>query len=103
MDLVGLFLSVRWIATVLAVLLVFHLLAVWMEHRGWIYYRKPARHGYGAALSNAMAEFEAVLNPASEHRVIEEQHQDAMRYVVDISAVDDEEAGPRRDSPDADS
>jgi hypothetical protein len=49
-----------------------------------------------------MAEFDAVLNPASEHRVIEEQHQDAMRYVVDISAVDDEEAGPRRDSPDAD-
>ena len=103
MDLVGLFLSVRWIATVLAVLLVFHMLAVWMEHRGWIYYRKPARPGYGAALSNAMAEFDAVLNPASEHRVAEEQHQDAIRYVVDISAVDEEEAGPGRDHPDGDS
>lgn len=101
MDLVGLFLSLRWIATVLAVLLILHLIAVWMERRGWIYYRKPARHGYGAALSNAMAEFDAVLNPASEHRVIEEQHQDAMRYVVDISDVEDD--APRRHSPDADS
>jgi hypothetical protein len=87
MDFVGLFLSMRWIATVLAVLLVFHLIGVWMERRGWIYYRKSGRHGYGAALSNAMAEFDSVLNPASEHRVIEERHQDAMRYVVEISEV----------------
>jgi hypothetical protein len=48
-----------------------------------------------------MAEFDAVLNPASEHRVIEEQHQDALRYVVDISDVED--GAPRRHSPDADS
>lgn len=91
MNLVELFLSMRWIATLLAVLLVLHLIAVWMERRGWIYYRKPARHGYGVALSNAMAEFDAVLNPASEHRVIEERHQDAMRYVVDVSEVDGDE------------
>jgi len=103
MDLVGVFLSLRWMAAVLAVLLLFHLLAVWMERHGWIYYRKPARHGYGTALSNAMAEFDAVLNPASEHRVIEERHQDAMRYVVDISDVDDEGAGPKHERPDADS
>jgi hypothetical protein len=89
MDLVGLFLSMRWIATVLAVLLVIHLTGVWMEKRGWIHYRKPARHGYGAALSNAMAEFDAVLNPAAEHRVVEERHQDAMRYVVEISELED--------------
>jgi hypothetical protein len=89
MDLVGLFLSMRWIATVLAVLLVIHLIAVRMEKRGWIHYRKPARHGYGAALSNAMAEFDSVLNPAAEHRVVEERHQDAMRYVVEISELED--------------
>ncbi|MEX2651459.1 MAG: hypothetical protein WD473_03295 [Acidimicrobiia bacterium] len=95
MDLVGLFLSMRWIATVLAVLLVFHLIGVWMERRGWIYYRKPGRrHGYGMALSNAMAEFDAVLNPASEHRVIEERHQDAMRYVVEISELEDDGPEP---------
>jgi len=98
MDPVGLFLSMRWIATVLAVLLVLHLLGVWMERRGWIYYRKPGRrHGYGAAISNAMAEFDAVLNPASEHRVVEERHLDAMRSVVDISELDDEVPEPSRD------
>ncbi len=90
MDLVNLFLSMRWIATVLAVLLVIHVLAVWMERRGWIYYRKTGRRSYGVAVSNAMAEFDAVLNPASEHRVIEEHHQDAMRYVIDISEVEDD-------------
>jgi len=90
MNLVGLLLSMRWIATLLAVLLVIHLLAVWMERRGWIYYRKTGRRSYGVAVSNAMAEFDAVLNPASEHRVVEERHQDAMRYVIDISDVEDD-------------
>ncbi len=82
----------RWIATVLAILFVLHQLAVWMARRGWIYYRKPSkRHGYGVALSNAMAEFDTVLNPAAEHRIVEERHQDAMRVVVDISELDDKE------------
>jgi len=90
MDLTGLFLSIRWIATVLALLLVIHVIAVWMERQGWIYYRKTGRRSYGAAVSNAMAEFDAVLNPASEHRVIEERHQDVMRYVIDISDVEDD-------------
>jgi hypothetical protein len=96
MDLVGLLLSMRWIATLLAVLLVIHLLAVWMERRGWIYYRKTGRRSYGVAVSNAMAEFDAVLNPASEHRVVEERHQDAMRYVIDISDLEDENPEPSR-------
>ena len=33
---------------------------MWMEDRGWINYRKPAKRGHGAAVSNAMAEFEAL-------------------------------------------
>jgi hypothetical protein len=90
MDRLNVLLSIRWIATVLAVLLVIHLIALWMERRGWIYYRKTGRRSYGAAVSNAMAEFDSVLNPASEHRVIEERHQDAMRYVIDISDVEDD-------------
>ncbi len=90
MDRLNVLLSIRWIATVLAVLLIIHLIAVWMERRGWIYYRKTGRRSYGVAVSNAMAEFDAVLNPASEHRVIEERHQDAMRYVIDISDVEND-------------
>ena len=30
-------------------------------------------------MSNALAEFEAVLNPAAEHRIVEEQSQAIMR------------------------
>jgi hypothetical protein len=75
--------AIPWLLGSLAVLLAFHLLAVWMEDRGWINYRKPGRRGYGPAVSNAMAEFEAVLNPAAEHRIVEERHQVGMRVVVD--------------------
>jgi hypothetical protein len=74
--------------------LAIHLVAVWMERRGWIYYRKTGRRGYGIALSNALAEFDAVLNPASEHRVVEERHLDAMRYAIDISDVEGENPEP---------
>lgn len=41
-----------------------HLLAGWAESRGWIYYRFFRGRG-SAALSNAMSEFEAVIDPAA--------------------------------------
>lgn len=68
-----------WLAGVLAVLLVLHLVASWAEDRGWIHYRRPGKGGHGAALSNAMSEFEAVLNPAAEHRIAEERSQEIIR------------------------
>ncbi|HVR78844.1 MAG TPA: hypothetical protein VMS99_10665 [Acidimicrobiia bacterium] len=63
------------IGLVLAVLLLLHLLASWAERKGWIIYRSDGSKGRGVALSNALAEFEAVLNPAAEHRIEEERSQ----------------------------
>jgi hypothetical protein len=63
------------VGLVLAVLLLLHLLATWAERNGWIIYRSGGSKGRGVALSNALAEFEAVLNPAAEHRIEEERSQ----------------------------
>lgn len=74
--------GVTWIGGVLAVLLLLHLLASWAERRGWIYYRRGGGKGTGTAFSNALAEFEAVLNPAAEHRIVEEQSQAILRAEI---------------------
>jgi hypothetical protein len=81
--------ALPWIGGGLAVLFCLHLLASWMEKRGWIIYRQPAKRGYGVAVSNAMAEFDAVLNPAAEHRIAEERHQAETRW--DIASTEPEE------------
>lgn len=82
--------GVTWIGGVLAVLLFLHLLASWAEKMGWIYYRRGEGKGSSAALSNALAEFEAVLNPAAEYRIVEEQSQAILRSEISQS-LDDED------------
>ncbi len=72
-----------WIGLVLAGLLVLHTAAVWAEHRGWIYYRRGGG-GAGRALSNAMATFDSMVNPASEH-LYEEERSEQARGQVDES------------------
>jgi hypothetical protein len=83
--------ALPWIGGLLAVLLCIHLLATWMEDRGWINYRKPAKRGYGAAVSNAMAEFDALINPAAEHRMAEERYQDETRSIISSQEPEEEE------------
>jgi hypothetical protein len=82
--------GIAWIGGVLAVLLLLHLLASWAEEQGWIYYRRGGGKGTGAAMSNALAEFEAVLNPAAEQRIVEEHSQAILRSEMGHS-LDDEE------------
>jgi hypothetical protein len=82
--------GVTWIGAVLVVLLLLHLLASWAEKKGWIYYRRGGGKGRGVALSNALAEFEALLNPAAEHRIVEEQSQEILRSEIGQS-IDGEE------------
>ena len=60
---------------VLVALLAIHVAASWAERRGWIYYRGGQAKGRGVALSNALAEFEVLLNPAAEHRIEEQRSQ----------------------------
>jgi hypothetical protein len=62
-------------AGVFFVLLAIHVVASWAERRGWIYYGSDRGKGRGVALSNALAEFEVLLNPATEHRIEEERSQ----------------------------
>jgi hypothetical protein len=52
-----------------------HLLAVWAERRGYIYYRE--RRGSSGALSSAVLEVQALLEPAKRH-VLEEKKRDAV-------------------------
>lgn len=86
-----------WLAGVLAVLSILHLVASWAENRGWIHYRRPGKGGHGAALSNAMAEFEAVLNPAAEHRIEEERSQETIRQEAGSGHDRDHERSPPED------
>lgn len=67
-----------WLGGLMVLGYVLHRLALWAESRGWIYYRSSRGSG-GAALSNAMSEFEAVLNPAAEHRLEEERSGQVLR------------------------
>src|SRR5690606_17624316 len=61
-----------WVGGIVVGAYLIHRLAVWAESRGWIYYRSSRGRG-SAALSNAMSEFEAVINPAVEHHLEEER------------------------------
>ncbi len=51
---------------------------------------KPPKRGYGVALGNAMAEFEAVLNPAAEHRIVEMRTQEQMADIDRSGETDGE-------------
>jgi hypothetical protein len=61
-----------WVGGIVVGAFLLHRLAVWAESRGWLYYRSSRGRG-SAALSNAMSEFEAVINPAVEHQLEEER------------------------------
>lgn len=70
---------VALVALIVAALYVLHLLAVWAESRGWIYYRtnRPPP-GASARAANVVASF---VQPETEHvvdaeNVVEEDHHD---------------------------
>jgi len=50
-----------------------HLIALWAERRGWIYYRK--NRGSSGTLSDAALELHSILEPAKRH-VLEEKRRD---------------------------
>lgn len=62
-----------WVIGVVAALYALHRLALWMEDRGWIYYRK--KHGSSGTLSSAALEIQALFEPSKRH-VIEIQQRD---------------------------
>lgn len=69
---------------VLTALFLVHRLALWMERRGWIYYRKRGR----ASIGNAMMEIQSFYRPSVEH-VIELKQDEA-------TAREEDDAGDGR-------
>lgn len=51
-----------------------HHICLWLEARGWIYYRQKSPSGGG--LGNALQELDAILNP-SARQVIEVKQKDS--------------------------
>lgn len=72
-----------WIIAGLASLYALHRLALFMEQRGWIYYRH--KRGSSGALGTAFLEVQALLEPANRH-VLEIRRDEA--------SEGDETAGP---------
>jgi hypothetical protein len=82
-----------WVGGIVVGAYLIHLLAVWAESRGWIYYRSSRGRG-SAALSNAMSEFEAVVNPAVEHQLEEERSGQVEKDESDLPLDEEAAASP---------
>ena len=61
-----------WVAGIVVALFALHLLALWMERRGWIYYvkRQPSASAVGAAV----LEVQSLLQPEKKY-ILEMQRQ----------------------------
>jgi len=55
---------VLFIAVAAVVVYCLHRLAIWMEDRGWIYYR---HHKGGASVGNAFLEAQTLVDPGARH------------------------------------
>jgi hypothetical protein len=83
-----------WTAVALAALYALHRLALWMEERGWLYYRH--KRGSSGALGAAFLEVQALLEPANRH-VLEIRRDEASEG--DESGGPPDPARPRRTPP----
>ena len=71
------------IAAIAAAIYGLHRLALWMEARGWIYYKH--KHGSSGSLGAAFLEVQALLEPSKKH-VLEISQRD--------ESEDDDAGGP---------
>jgi hypothetical protein len=62
-----------WVFAVVLALYALHRLALWMESRGWVYYRKHKRGS--AAMGSVMLEIQSFYRPSIEH-VIEQKQEE---------------------------
>jgi hypothetical protein len=75
-----------WGVALVAAALALDRLALWMERRGWIYWRR--RRATSGARSSALLSLHALLEPEREH-LVEVQRQEAV-----IGEEDDSGEGP---------
>jgi hypothetical protein len=92
---VGIFMLLALLAIVAVVAM--DRLGLWMERRGWIYWRKrKPSGGGGGGMSGLLTEFQQLVEPEVRH-VIEAREQDRSMK-VDLAGQNDGEKG-RSDLP----
>ena len=67
--------GLAWIVFVLVGVLALDRLAVWMEGRGWIYWRK--KHGSTGTLGTAFLELQTIFEPSKRHVIEARREEDA--------------------------
>jgi hypothetical protein len=67
-----------WVVAGVAAMYALDRLALWMEDRGWIHYRK--KHGSSGTLSSAFLELEALLEPTKRHVVEIKRRDESEQY-----------------------
>jgi len=77
-----------WLIAIAVALYALHHLGLWMEQRGWIYYRK--KHGSSGSLSSAVLEVQTFFEPSRRH-------------VLEIKREDDDVQDESGDPPSPDS
>ncbi|MEX0790194.1 MAG: hypothetical protein WD178_05395 [Actinomycetota bacterium] len=76
--------AVAWVAAVALGLFGLHLGALWMERRGWIFYKHTKVSS--SAASNAFMQVQAIFEPGADYFVEE-------RRSSEVRAVEDAEPG----------
>ena len=75
------------IAAVVAVgLIAFDRLMLWMERRGWVYWRKRERPTGGGGMAGVLTEFQGLVEPQVRHVIEDREERTAVRL--------DHSAGP---------
>lgn len=64
-----------WIAVAVACLLTLDRLLLWMEAKGWVYWRKTKRKG-GASIAAGLISMNAIYDPSAHHLAEARQEQE---------------------------
>ena len=57
-----------WVAGIAGVLFAFDRLMLWMEKKGWVYWRR-SKQGGGSGVGNALLEVQSLIEPNKRHVV----------------------------------
>ena len=82
-----------WLAAAAVVLFLVDRLALWVEARGWLYYRK--RKPSSAAVGNAFLEVQSLLEP-SKREIVEVRREEHVEASVPGEPPPDDEPERRR-------
>jgi hypothetical protein len=72
--------------------------ALWMERRGWVYWRKRKAGGGGGAAAGLLTGFQQIIEPRVEHRiqVMEERNESVGHRLGRGDGVDADPATPTK-------